>query len=229
MPEPYYADDQVTIYHGDALDILPTLMASSVDLVVTDPPYFQPASHYVPARGVAPVRSLGDTSVLLYAYKAWSDAIGRVAPGSPIYLFCDGQSYPVTFQAFYGLGRVRPLIWDKVTSFNGFTWRHQHELVAWVEPEGCPRVPTGDGDILRYRAVPVAQRLHPAEKPIALVARLIAKHSGAVLDPFCGSGTTLVAARDLGRRSVGIEIEERYCEIAAQRCAQEILNRTTVV
>lgn len=221
--KPYYEDGLVTIYHGDALDVLPTLDA--VPLVVTDPPYFQPSTHYVPTRVARPVRSLGDTSVLEYAFKAWAAEIDRLlTKDGSAYVFCDGQSYPITFRAFYALGRVRPLVWDKATSFNGYTWRHQHELIAWVERERAVRVPTGDGDILRVRAVPVADRVHPAQKPLALVSRLIAKHEAAVvLDPFMGAATTLFAARELGRKAIGIEIEERYCEIAAQRLSQDVL------
>lgn len=221
--KPYYEDRSVTIYHGDALDVLPLLR--DVALVVTDPPYFQPATHYVPARGTKPIRSLGDTSVLEHAFRAWADALDEcTVDGAALYLFCDGQSYPIIFRAFYSLGRVRPLVWDKVTSFNGYTWRHQHELIAWIEPHGSTRVPTGDGDVLRERAVKQSDRLHPAEKPVPLLARLIAKHGGSVLDPFCGSGSTVRAARDLGRKAIGIEIEERYCEIAAERCAQDIMD-----
>lgn len=220
MTRPYYEDDAVTIYHGDALEVLP-LLADKPDLVVTDPPYFQPAAHYVRARAAKPVRcSLGDRSVLEHAFKAWATAFGTATTDdAPLYLFCDGQSYSLIFRAFYSLGRIRPLVWDKVTSYNGYTWRHQHELIAWVE-RGA-RVPTGDGDVLRERGVKQADRLHPAEKPVKLLQRLIGKHPGVVLDPFAGSGSTLVAASRIGRRAIGIEIEERYCEIAARRLAQD--------
>ena len=67
-------------------------------------------------------------------------------------------------------------------------------------------------------------RVHPNEKPVSLMRYLLTKHDGEIiLDPFMGSGTTLRAAKDLGRRAIGIEIEERYAEIAAKRLAQEVL------
>ena len=68
-------------------------------------------------------------------------------------------------------------------------------------------------------------RWHPTQKPIGVMLWCLGfMPPGAVLDPFCGSGTTLRAAKDLGRRAIGIEIEERYCEIAAKRCAQEVMD-----
>lgn len=219
---PYYSDDSVTIYLGDVLDVMPEL--GTVGAVITDPPYFQPATHYVPARGTKPLRSLGDASVLVLAFKLWAAEIDKhLTDTGSAYVFCDGQSYPIIFNTFYPLGRVRPLIWDKATSFNGYTWRHQHELIAWIERPDAVRVPTGDGDILRERGVAQAARLHPAEKPVPLLGRLVAKTKGTILDPFVGSGSTLVAAREAGRKVIGIDIEERYCEIAARRCSQEVL------
>jgi DNA modification methylase len=219
---PYYEDDAVTLYQGDAAEVLSHI--TGVDLVVTDPPYFQPAAHYVgPRAEVAPKKSIGDMSILELAFKSWcSSMVSTLNGGATVYFFCDGQSYPLAFTALYPHAKhVRPLIWDKMTSYNGYTWRHQHELVAWAEMPDAPRIPTGDGDVLRHRAVSVEDRLHPAQKPIPLLNALVAKHDAAtVLDPFCGSGSSLLAASEQGRKAIGIEIEERYCEIAATRLSQ---------
>jgi len=222
LPAPYYQDDACTIYHGDCREILPTL--DRADLLVTDPPYFVPAVAYVGARGKKlPARTLGDSAIMQGYYDSTLPLVAP-GPGGSAYVFCDAKSYPVFYRAMFPLFRhVRLLVWDKVVSFNGYTWRHQHELIAWGEAEDARRVPTGDGDVLRERGVLQDGRVHPAQKPVALLQRLIEKHdvAGIVLDPFMGSGSTLVAAKRLNRRAIGIEIEERYCEIAAKRLQQE--------
>lgn len=225
MREPTWqtADGSIRLFLGDCLDILPTLEAGSVDAVVTDPPYAIPAYHYIGKRGeAAPQRSLGDLSIVEH----WFRNICQFFPDGPAYVFCDGQSYPVFFRSCYSkYKRIRPLTWDKLTSFNGYTWRHGSELIAWCESADDPQIPTGDGDILKCPAVPVDDRLHPAEKPIALLERLIAKTEGTILDPFMGSGTTGVACIRTGRRFCGVEIDERYFTIAVKRIEAE-LNRT---
>lgn len=224
LPSPYFQDDAVTIYHGDCRELLPLM--PKVDLVLTDPPYFLPMQSYVGTReaGYAK-RMLGDISILQTYFSGLVEELPLTAAGS-VYLFCDAKSYPLFWRAMFPhFKHVRTLVWDKVVSYNGYTWRHQHELIAWGEGDEAKRVATGDGDVLKHRGVLQKDRSHPAEKPVDLLQSLIAKHDDAhtILDPFMGSGTTLRAAKDLGRRAIGIEIEERYCEIAAKRMAQGVL------
>ena len=215
-PKPDYERDGIRLYCGDCLEILPQLEAGSVACVVTDPPYALPAAHCVGARSAStPQRSIGDLSIVEY----WFKGVAALFPdGVPLYVFCDGQSYPIFFRSCYSRWkRIRPLIWDKVASFNGYTWRHQHELIAWCESDTCERVPTGDGDIIRCRVVPVDKRSHPAEKPVELIEAIIGKTEGTILDPFMGSGTTGIACVKHGRQFIGIEIEPKYFDIAVKR------------
>jgi len=197
-----------------------TLPDGQADAVVTDPPYFLPAAHYNVRRKSA--RSLSDLSILEHFFRGVFAETRRVlAPAGFAYVFCDGQSYPAFYVAAYRhFRRMRPLVWDKQTSINGYAWRHQHELILFCESDASPHVKTGDGDVIRYRAVPIDERDHLAQKPVALLEHLIGKTTpsgGVVLDPFAGSGSTLAAARELGYRAIGIEAEESYCELAAHR------------
>lgn len=211
-----------TIVVGDCLAVMAAMPDGCVDLVVTDPPYFLPAQHYQTRKQFA--RSLADLSILEHFFRSVFDEFNRIlSDAGALYVFCDGQSYPVFFVSAYPYMKyVRPLIWDKVVSFNGYSWRHQHELILFgVRPKEVP-VKTGDGDILRCRAVPVGEREHPAEKPAGLVRTLIAKSSkegSLVFDPFMGSGTTAVAADCLGRNFFGCDISPRYVKMALERIA----------
>ena len=129
-----------------------------------------------------------------------------------------------------GLAFFHSVIWDKTARGPGMGWRFRrdHEMVmvahrtggrlAWSDPDRAV------SNIVRTQ--PPIDRLHPNEKPQGMVDHFVTLTTGEgdlVLDPFMGSGTTLRAAKDLGRKAIGIEIEERYCEIAAQRMSQEVL------
>ena len=168
---------------------------------------------------------MADASILKRYFDTVFVELARILkPTGTYYVFCDGQSYPIFYQVMYPYCKyVRPIIWDKMTSFTGYTWRHQHELIAWGELDESPRIPTGDGDILQVRAVPVDDRIHPAEKPLGVLHKLINKSvpvGGVVLDPFCGSASTGEACMKSGRGFIGIEMEEKFYAIAQRRIAE---------
>jgi len=222
--KPYYETKLGKLYHGDCLEIMPEL--EPVDLVLTDPPYFIPAQFYVNTReGEKPKRSLSDISILKTYFKILFNAIDqKLNKHGSLYMFCDGQSYPIFYEAAFPFFKhTRPLIWDKKVGYNGYTWRHQHELILWGECSDSKRIPTGEGDILRHKGVLQKDRLHPAEKPVTLMAQIINKHSqdDTIADFFCGSGPVLSACEQLNRKWIGCEISEKYCEIAAKRLEQE--------
>jgi site-specific DNA-methyltransferase (adenine-specific) len=217
-------DIKNTVICGDCIEVMKQLPDKCVDLVLTDPPYFLPVQHYVGTRDNGfSKRTLGDTSVLSGYFAVIFGELARISKLSATwYIFCDGQSYPIFYREMFShVKYVRPIVWDKIVSYNGYTWRHQHELIAWGEGEEAKRVPTGDGDIIKCRGVLQGDRNHPAEKPIELIEKLLSKHeTGLAIDPFLGSGTTAVACKRTGRNFIGIEISPAYCEIARQRIIQ---------
>lgn len=227
--KPYYQDALVTIYHGDCREVLSAIVPESIDLVLTDPPFFMPATHY--QSRVEWQRSWSDTTVLAAFWRAVVDGVvPLLRPTGHMLTFCNGDSYPVFYPEMYRrFDYLKSLVWDKGHVGLGRVWRNQHELI--IAARWNASVFNEDGklraDVIRCNATPSSDRAHPVEKPVALLGALIVpttKPGDAVLDPFCGSGTTLDAAKRHNRKAIGIEGEERYCEIAAERCRQEVLD-----
>jgi DNA modification methylase len=224
--KPYYEDESATIYHGDCREVLPEL--SRADIVLTDPPFFMPAAHF--QSRVKWQRSWGDVSVLGTFWAATlDDLVPRLKETGHLVTFCNGDSYPVFYPEMYRrFDILKCLVWDKGHVGLGRIWRHQHELAiaarwadSFVDIDGKLHT-----DVIKVKATSSTERDHPVEKPLGLLRKIIdpiTPPGGMVLDPFMGGGTTLIAARDLGRRAIGIEIEERYCEVAAKRLAQDVL------
>jgi len=192
--KPYYDHNGITIYCGDCREIMPALKA---DALVTDPPYPNNASHFAAS---IPVSS----SVLIRVY-------------TPALVFwTERQRAPLPTPL------VAVHIWHR-TNVNG----REYEPIYHHDPSGVDR----RSRIIKHAAIfdgvgPGCNEYlgHPTQKPVGLMRQLVALTEGhSILDPFMGSGTTLVAAKLEGRRAIGIEIEERYCEIAVKRLAQEIL------
>lgn len=210
------------IYTGDARALAEGIPDNSVDLLVTDPPYFIPVNSYVGTResGYAR-RTLGDMSVMqTYFDVMFGGFLPKLKSNGSAYVFCDAQSYPLIYRSMYPFFRyVRLLVWDKILSYNGYTWRHQHELIAWGEGIEAERIPTSDGDVLEFRGVLQKDRLHPAEKPVDLIMKLIAKHGTGltVLDPYTGSGPVAEAAIRTGNNFLCFEIDPPTVEAANGR------------
>lgn len=216
--KPYYQEKGITIYHGDCRDILPTL--EPVDLVLTDPPYginynggkIPQGKHVFSHRGqiekVAHDNEQFDPRFLLQFKKL-------ILWGAN----CYASKLP---------DKATWICWDKVTK-NNLNLRIAEMELAWTNCIVRPRVfrHLWSG---AYRTFENGEYYHPTQKPTPLMQWCIAL-SGEVktiLDPFMGSGTTLVAAKNLGRQAIGIELEEKYCEIAVRRLAQEVLPFSTV-
>lgn len=234
---PYYEDDAVTIYHGDTLDALREL--GDVDAVVTDPPYASgsrteasKSASGAMLRGVKwaarPIENDQMTTTgFVWLMRAVGQACRPLLPDGGSFLsFIDWRQWPNLVGALETCNyRVQGMVvWDKGHFGLGNGFRAQHELVCHAA-KGVPTIyDKGCGNVLKWpRETPTD---HPSPKPESLMQQLIgvlAPVGGTVLDPFMGSGTTLRAAKNTGRKAIGIELEERYCEIAAKRMAQEVL------
>jgi site-specific DNA-methyltransferase (adenine-specific) len=237
--KPYYQDDLVTIYHGDALDVMRALPAGSVAACITDPPYSSGTrqandrkASAIPKRGEKWSRAgiVWDSSYSSFGVSHLLNATLRearrvVTPGGHVYVFTDWRLYPTLALSveWSGLFTNNLLVWAKPMYALGTNYRSQHELIVFASNGPASELTRHDvGNVLSARRTIGGD--HPTEKPVDLIVQMLDASGGAsVLDPFMGSGTTLVAAKTLGRRAIGIEIEERYCEIAAQRCSQEAL------
>jgi len=206
-----------TLYHGDCLEVLPTL--GKVDAVVTDPPYAIPT---VAAQGRTITRTVGDLSVVEYAMRGYlGAAVDRLSEQGRAFIFADGTSYPVVFRSLYSRLQSALLVWDKGQIGMGREFRKSHELIlhGWQPETPIFADGVGRADVLRFSPVPSADRAHPAEKPVGLLTELMRVCGSSVLDPFMGSGTTGVACANLGRKFIGIEIERKYFDIACERIA----------
>lgn len=209
---PYYADESVTLHLGDCREVMAWLDA---DVLVTDPPY---GIGYSTNHGGQFTGSMiagdADESLRDGTLALWDDR--------PAVVFGSFKQRP------YGQPHPMPLIFDKGEDIGmgdlSWPWRPSYEL-AWVYGTGWSG--TRRSAVLRYRVLPgnFTHRDHPTQKPVALFEDIITKAPpGVIADPFAGSGSTLVAARNLGRRAIGVEIDERYCEAAARRLAQGVLS-----
>jgi site-specific DNA-methyltransferase (adenine-specific) len=204
LPTPYYEQDGITIYHGDCRDILPDL--PKVDLVLTDPPYgIANIWKGGMGRGWAKARTEQTLRNEWDKEKPSMDVIDSII-GKGEYTCIWGGNY-------FNLPVSRGwLVWSKPE--RGFSLSEAE--LAWTNKDTVIRV----FDANRSDT----GRQHPTQKPIKLMSWCIQNFKSAtVLDPFMGSGTTLVAAKQLHRKAIGIEIEERYVEIAVKRLGQGVL------
>lgn len=208
--KPYYEDEAVTLYHGDCLEVTAWLDA---DVLVTDPPY-----------GLNDVGGLRDqidpTRAFGIAGDATTEARDRVVElwgDKPAALFGSPKIAPPQ-------GTRQVLAWVKAggAGIFGTVAGFRRDWEAIFLCGNLPKRSGAESSVIRQRS-PHETNGHRHAKPVGLMEKLVALAPGVVADPFAGSGTTLIAARNLGRKAIGVEIEERYCEIIAKRLAQAVL------
>ncbi len=218
LPTPYYQDDAVVIYHGDCRDILPLIEPGTIDLVLTDPPY-----------GI----NLNTDNSRFTAGERGHVAKGRRARANVRPIIDDKREFDPSFLTQYGRDQI---IWgwnhypDKLPRGACLVWmkRNDDAFGSFLSDAELAWMSKGHGVYCRRDLSLLAiahTRQHPTQKPESLMHWCLSFFPKArmICDPYMGSGTTLRVAKDRGCRAIGIELEERYCEIAAKRMAQTVL------
>lgn len=215
MSTPYYQDEHVTLYHGDCREIVPTL--GRFDLLLTDPPYGI-------GRDVGMMGGKGRTGLCPRTPKVYAGGWDSGRPVEGLLLALSAAGIAIIWGGNYYtdvLGQqAKWLVWDKCQTMPSYS---DAEL-AWTTLGGVAVKMlrhSGNGLLAAEK-----DRCHPTQKPMALMLwciRLAGESAHTILDPFAGSGTTGVAAKLMGRKAVLVEREERYCEIAAKRLSQRVL------
>ena len=251
--KPYYEQDGISLFHGDCRECLLDQdlqeRIEPVSVLVTDPPYQGLAGNLIAgfAGGSAVAKRRTSTPTVGEAGRS----LGFIRHEEWLPLACDLVVGGLAFCSYHDVAEVRmalPLtakpkaliVWHKPNSMPvarnvprfrvEFAWAFQTAdpcPLAWRELDTLYSIPSPNAGCVssgeRYTN-PDGRATHPAQKPITLMQELLALGGDLVLDPFAGTGTTLHAAKNLGRKAIGIEIEERYCEIAARRLDQGVLD-----
>jgi DNA modification methylase len=217
--EPYHEEPAGVIYNCDCLDVLPQIPEKSIDLVVTDPPYGIKMD-----KGFEGFEGFGGFGKPIYR-RRYDDDWDCSRPPKEVFnhiirtcrlALIFGGNY---FADLLPLGH-HWIAWDKLNTMP--TFGDCELLWTNAKRKSVSKITCEYNGLLGKEE----SRNHPTQKPIKLLRDLIDrydKEGGLICDPFLGSGTTAVAAKQLGRKFIGIEIEEKYCEIAAKRLAQEEL------
>jgi site-specific DNA-methyltransferase (adenine-specific) len=217
------------LIEGEAVEEVRKLASHSVDLVLTDPPFNHETEHYDTRQSKflsASMKSFADFAIMRSHFADFSKEVYRVLkPKGRVLLFCDCTSFPIFWAAFYGYwNHIRGLIWYKGKGYFSLgvnqAFRYSYEMILHCFNTDSWFDLSQRQDVITNPNVPSSQRLHPAQKPLDLLMRLITATcppNGIILNPYCGSGSTLVAAKHLKRKAIGIDANPEFIKIAKAR------------
>jgi site-specific DNA-methyltransferase (adenine-specific) len=232
--EPYYERSGITIFNADCRDVLPTLETFAANLILTDPPYERQA-HAKMRRTRATIEGRCASAAMPFVQMDeelrtfFVRQSQRISAGWAL-AFCQAEAVG-RYADLFGEDWRRPLVWIKPDSAPQFTgdrpaMGYESIAAAWTGNGSSSWLGRGTRGVFTYNCTGFEHE-HPAQKPVPLLQHLIGlfgQDEGLVLDMFAGSGSTLVAAKAMNRPAIGIEKEERYCEIAARRLEQSVLH-----
>jgi DNA modification methylase len=232
--KPYYSEKGIEIWHGDSREVLPRLLPMStstpppMDLLLTDPPYGIGVSRKAFGSGRIKGGGFLNLKGQCYQPKQFKDSDWDDEPASAelIQMARDRSRIQIIWGGnYFALPPSQGwFVWDKCNDSNDFA---DCEL-AWTNQDKAIRIFRWrwNGMLQEHGGRHKEERLHPAMKPLALMKWCLARvpDTKSVLDPWMGSGTTLEAAKQIGISAIGIEREEQYCEVAAERLRQEVLD-----
>lgn len=253
--KPYYEDSAVTIYLGKCEEVLATMLPASVDHVITDPPYARDVyvrlsapkskngsgtpgrlgirNHQYSSASIEKLAA-GDIGCIDEILAEVAVQIARLSRRWAL-VFSDVETcHRWKFELEQsGMRYVRTGAWvkpDPMPQFSGDRPAVGFEPCTITHAQGPMRWNGGGkAAVWTHGTVKIDRPDHPCPKPLSLMTQLVELFSDRgelIIDPFMGSGTTLRAAKDVGRRAIGIEMDERYCEVAAKRMQQEMLGLT---
>lgn len=228
--KPYYQDSYVTIYHGNSGEVLSSI--DKYDLILTDPPYSEETK-----KGALSLDRKTDQYESIVPFSIQNQELRELTVKFAekltrwCVMFGDWrQASEFGINPPKGLTYLRFGIWHKTNGAPQFTGDRPGpgwEAISFMHKEGVKCRWNGKGRRSVFTTSVEPSNGHPTPKPLELITELVSlftEKGEIVFDPFMGSGTTLRAAKDLGLKSIGIEIEEKYCELAARRMAQEVFN-----
>lgn len=214
--------EQATLYQGDCLEVMKDIPSASVDMVLTDPPY---GMSFQSGHRIEKHRHIVNDSDLSWLYPLAKECYRVASNNSAHYVFCSFHAVDKFKQAFEQFFKIKNiLIWEKNNTSMGdlkADFAPKHEMVLLLHKGR--RLINGRRDPNIFRFARTRNELHPTQKPVDLIQYLAAKFSDegqVILDPFVGSGTTGVACANTNRKFIGIELDEIYFNIAADRIEQ---------
>jgi site-specific DNA-methyltransferase (adenine-specific) len=232
LPAPFYRDDSVTLYNGDCRDILPDLEERSVAAVMTDPPYSERTHAMAKTNKGAGhgVRAVYFDAMDEPLLRAILEQCGRVSSAWVVANLDYKHAFALDAEPPRGLRMLRVGVWVKpnpMPQISGDRPGQGWEAIGFMHRADVKPTWNGGGRSGVW-TFPVEQgRGHPTAKPLQMLVdwvQLFTSAGDTVLDPFAGSGTTLVAAKSLGRRAIGIEVDQAHCHTIAQRLSQNVLD-----